>query len=342
SRCLRTVLRRIFGPKRDEVTRGWRKLHNEELHNLYSYPSIRVIRIMMKSRRTRWAGHVTPWKAFGSCDAEKLLTGRGGNDVILGEVGRATAVPLVGTYHRPGMRWGTALGHFLVVPPGNDGLGRLDQLVERALIYVRADQQSGQWLIKAIVNHRLKSGTRLKATDARNLPKPVKVALRTKDKIDQNQEELLKWITDLNPGLHTENWRVLDKQSQTKGERLILFIDRDSHTIIQRTGYKIFTGLSQGTVKVLDDPEVQRRAEPVTDPVSSNSVSEEEGDEVPSPPDDQSKVDQGTPLHGTQSENGEGHRMEIDPSSSGRDHEISSYQPTPQQSCHGSSVPTAS
>jgi hypothetical protein len=34
------VLRRIFGPKRDEVTRGWRKLHNEKLHNLYSSPSI--------------------------------------------------------------------------------------------------------------------------------------------------------------------------------------------------------------------------------------------------------------------------------------------------------------
>jgi hypothetical protein len=36
------------------------------------------------------------------------------------------------------------------------------------------------------------------------------VALRTRDKIAQNQEELLKWIADLNPGLHTENWRVLD------------------------------------------------------------------------------------------------------------------------------------
>jgi hypothetical protein len=49
------VLRRIFGPKRDEVTEGWRKLHNEELHDLYSSPSI--IRII-KSRRMRWAGHV--------------------------------------------------------------------------------------------------------------------------------------------------------------------------------------------------------------------------------------------------------------------------------------------
>jgi hypothetical protein len=49
------VLRRIFGPKRDEVTGEWRKLHNEELRDLYSSPSI--IRII-KLRRMRWVGHV--------------------------------------------------------------------------------------------------------------------------------------------------------------------------------------------------------------------------------------------------------------------------------------------
>jgi hypothetical protein len=49
------VLRRIFGPKRDEVTGEWRKLHNKELLDLYSSPSI--IR-MINSRRMRWVGHV--------------------------------------------------------------------------------------------------------------------------------------------------------------------------------------------------------------------------------------------------------------------------------------------
>jgi len=49
------VLRRIFGPRRDKVMAEWRRLHNEELNDLYSSPNtVRVI----KSRRTRWAGHV--------------------------------------------------------------------------------------------------------------------------------------------------------------------------------------------------------------------------------------------------------------------------------------------
>jgi len=49
------VLRRVFGPKRGEVTGDWRKLHNEELSDLYSLPDIVLV---VKSRRMRWAGHV--------------------------------------------------------------------------------------------------------------------------------------------------------------------------------------------------------------------------------------------------------------------------------------------
>jgi hypothetical protein len=49
------MLRRVFGPKRDDVTGEWRKLHNEELNCLYSLPNIVWL---VKSRRMRWAGHV--------------------------------------------------------------------------------------------------------------------------------------------------------------------------------------------------------------------------------------------------------------------------------------------
>jgi hypothetical protein len=49
------VLRRIFGPKREEVAGGWRRLHNEELHNFYASPNIIMV---IKSRRIKWAGYV--------------------------------------------------------------------------------------------------------------------------------------------------------------------------------------------------------------------------------------------------------------------------------------------
>ena len=65
------MLRRVFGPKRDEVTGEWRKLHNEELSDLYSLPNI--VRVV-KSRRMRWAGHVA-----------RIGEGRGVRRVMVGK-----------------------------------------------------------------------------------------------------------------------------------------------------------------------------------------------------------------------------------------------------------------
>ena len=65
------VLRRVFGSKREEVTGEWRKLHNEELRDLYSLPNI--VRVI-KSRRMRWAGHVA-----------RMEEGRGVHRVLVGK-----------------------------------------------------------------------------------------------------------------------------------------------------------------------------------------------------------------------------------------------------------------
>jgi hypothetical protein len=75
---------RLFGPKRDEVTGGWRKLHNEELRDLYSSPSL--IR-MMKSRRKRRAGHVV--RMGEKRNAYRLLVGKpeGKNQQVNQDVG---------------------------------------------------------------------------------------------------------------------------------------------------------------------------------------------------------------------------------------------------------------
>jgi hypothetical protein len=65
------ALRRILGPKRDEVTGGWRKLHNEELHKLYFSPN--VIR-MIKSRRMKWSGHLV--RMGEKRNAYRILVGK--------------------------------------------------------------------------------------------------------------------------------------------------------------------------------------------------------------------------------------------------------------------------
>jgi hypothetical protein len=73
------VLRRIFGPKRDEATGDWRRLHNEEINDLYSSPNI--IRVI-KSRRVGWAGHVA--RMGEERGAYRILVGRPGGRRPLG------------------------------------------------------------------------------------------------------------------------------------------------------------------------------------------------------------------------------------------------------------------
>jgi len=65
------VLRRIFGPRRDEVTGEWRRLHNDELNDLYSSPNI--VRVI-KSRRMRWTGHVA--RMCGDRGVYRFLVGK--------------------------------------------------------------------------------------------------------------------------------------------------------------------------------------------------------------------------------------------------------------------------
>jgi hypothetical protein len=127
-RCLRVfenrVLRRIFEPNRDEVTGGWRKLHNEELHGLYSSP--RIVRVI-KARMMRWAGHVA-----------RIGKVRGAYNIL---VGRPEGRRPLG---RPRRRWDDNIKMDL----REIGLGDVD--------WIRWDQDRDRWV--ALVNTVMNSG----------------------------------------------------------------------------------------------------------------------------------------------------------------------------------------
>jgi hypothetical protein len=119
------VLRRIFGPKRDEVTGEWRKFHNEELHNLYSSPDI--VR-KVKSRRMRWAGHVA--RMGEELTAYKVLVGKHEGKRLLG---------------RPRCRWEDGIR----VDLREIGLG--------GVYWIRLAQDRNRWraLMSAVMNRRV-------------------------------------------------------------------------------------------------------------------------------------------------------------------------------------------
>jgi hypothetical protein len=119
------VLRRVFGPKRDEVTGEWRKLHSEELHNLYSSPDI--IR-QVKSRRMRRAGHVARMREERK--AYKVLVGKPEGKRPLG---------------RPRLRWEDGIR----VDLREIGLGGVD--------WIRLSQDMDRWraVVSAVMNLRV-------------------------------------------------------------------------------------------------------------------------------------------------------------------------------------------
>jgi hypothetical protein len=126
--------------------------------------------------------------------------------------------------------------------------------------YTYADLRRVDWLIAALHGFQIREGARLEATDAKHLPKPIKMALRTGDEVSTDPEELCKWIKSLNPGPHTDNWRVLNSREEPSSRRHILPVDWGSANTIKRTGYKIFMGLSVGTFRVLSNPEAESGA----------------------------------------------------------------------------------
>lgn len=128
------------------------------------------------------------------------------------------------------------------------------------LIYFCDDETTCNWLKANLNGQKLKEGLTLKVMEARDLPKLVKVAFRTKDNETRDPKVLLKRMKMLNPGMKTEHWKVLDKQVDEVGQRLILLVDQDSAKVIKEANMAAYTGLDRGLFKILTNPYKQEKA----------------------------------------------------------------------------------
>ena len=84
-----------------------------------------------------------------------------------------------------------------------------------------------------------------------NLPKPIKMAFKTKDIITKNPGVLFHHLELLNPEIKTTYWNLIDRQADSNGQRLILLIDQESAKILKRINLAAYTGVDKGLFKIL-------------------------------------------------------------------------------------------
>lgn len=105
-----------------------------------------------------------------------------------------------------------------------------------------SDQQSVDWIIGVLSGFQIREEVKLKAADAKYLPKHIEMVLRTRDQLFLVPEDVLQWIKSLKPWLHTQNMKVFYSNEDLTGGRLILIVDWESATAFKRTSYKIVLG----------------------------------------------------------------------------------------------------
>ncbi|XP_073951188.1 uncharacterized protein [Choristoneura fumiferana] len=114
--------------------------------------------------------------------------------------------------------------------------------------------ESFAWLSSAIGEGEI-AGMSLKVVYARDLPKPVKMAWKTKIVGVQDSRTLLRLLQRFNPRLHTEQWKVVDTIVAEASARRIILMDRESAEVIKEAGYCLHSGIDVSSFKLLDDAE---------------------------------------------------------------------------------------
>ncbi|XP_054714416.1 helicase SRCAP-like isoform X1 [Uloborus diversus] len=132
------------------------------------------------------------------------------------------------------------------------------------------DAETADWL-KATFhgNDEVIGGTVLKILNGNELPKPIKIAFKTKDVYTKNAGLLLRRLNRLNPELKSEEWRFIHKVEEPYTIRWIFEVNWEAAEAIKRADYGAFTGLDRGTFKILNDPNIKTKEAQVEPSTSS-------------------------------------------------------------------------
>ena len=121
------------------------------------------------------------------------------------------------------------------------------------LTYYCEDESSAEWLKKSLRGFKI-NGIGIRAVDPSDLPKPVRVAFKTKDLSTKEAPKLLRRLGAYNSALRTKSWRVLQRTEDTHTQRWIFLVDRKSAEAIAAAQFRAHTGVDKGTFKFLDKP----------------------------------------------------------------------------------------
>lgn len=136
----------------------------------------------------------------------------------------------------------------------------LGNIVGGALHAQCQGKESSTWLSTAIEGVEI-AGLRFRVMDAKDLPKPVKMAWKTKIVGGHDLKLLLRVLQRFNPLLHTDEWKVVDTVVSDAGTRRIILMDRVSADVIKAAGYQLHTGVDLSAFKLLEDAEREKGLE---------------------------------------------------------------------------------
>lgn len=174
-------------------------------------------------------------------------------------------------------------------------------------VHVTCDNSEGaSWLRGAIHNVELGS-LKLKVMDAKDLPKPVKMAWKSRNLTLQDSARAIRLLQRLNPALRTDDWKVVNVLTEQTGIRRIVLMDRVSAGVIKAAGYYLPGGIERCSFKLLEEdkgeaPAAEAGAEPTAEAGVEPTAEAELDPSEDGPPPREGDSDDGVSAHGAEME----------------------------------------